>query len=44
MMSLQIAIETVLKPTANAMVQEGRSFTGILYAGLIHTEEGTKGH
>ena len=33
------AVETVLQPTVNAMVSEGRSFTGILYAGLIHTEK-----
>ncbi len=36
------AIETILKPTANAMVAEGRSFTGILYAGLIITDAGPK--
>ena len=36
------AVETVLKPTVNAMVSEGRSFTGILYAGLIDTENGPK--
>ena len=39
---LNTAIETVLKPTAKAMVQEGRSFCGILYAGLISTEAGPK--
>ncbi|MFJ8247688.1 phosphoribosylamine--glycine ligase [Peribacillus asahii] len=36
------AVETILQPTVNAMVAEGRSFTGILYAGLIHTAKGTK--
>ncbi|MDM5153107.1 phosphoribosylamine--glycine ligase [Bacillus sp. DX1.1] len=36
------AIETILYPTAEAMIQEGRSFTGILYAGLILTNEGPK--
>ncbi|RBW70838.1 phosphoribosylamine--glycine ligase [Bacillus taeanensis] len=36
------AVETVLKPAAKAMVKEGRSFTGILYAGLILTAEGPK--
>ncbi|MYL36100.1 phosphoribosylamine--glycine ligase [Pontibacillus yanchengensis] len=36
------AIETILKPTAKALVQEGRSFTGILYAGCIKTKEGPK--
>ncbi len=40
--TVQIAIETVLKPTAKAMVQEGRSFCGVLYAGLIKTEQGPK--
>lgn len=40
--TVQIAIETVLKPTAKALVQEGRSFCGILYAGLIKTEQGPK--
>ncbi|MGG3467700.1 phosphoribosylamine--glycine ligase [Neobacillus pocheonensis] len=39
---VQTAIETVLKPAANAMVQEGRSFCGILYAGLIATAEGPR--
>ena len=36
------AIETVLHPTAKAMIQENRSFTGILYAGLILTNDGPK--
>ncbi|MGX7245750.1 phosphoribosylamine--glycine ligase [Enterococcus quebecensis] len=36
------AIETILKPTASGMMAEGRAFTGILYAGLIATEEGPK--
>ncbi|WP_307413151.1 phosphoribosylamine--glycine ligase [Neobacillus ginsengisoli] len=39
---VHMAIETVLKPAAKAMVQEGRSFCGILYAGLIETENGPK--
>lgn len=39
---VQTAIETVLHPAAKAMVQEGRSFCGILYAGLILTEKGPK--
>lgn len=40
--TVDIAIETVLKPAAKAMVQEGRSFCGVLYAGLIKTEKGPK--
>lgn len=40
--TVQVAIETVLLPTAKAMVQENRSFCGILYAGLIKTEAGPK--
>jgi phosphoribosylamine---glycine ligase len=36
------AISTVLYPTAQAMVKENRSFTGILYAGLMLTNEGPK--
>lgn len=39
---VQTAVETVVKPTAEAMIKEGRSFTGILYAGLIATEDGPK--
>jgi phosphoribosylamine--glycine ligase len=40
--TVKIAVETVLKPAALAMVQEGRSFCGILYAGLIKTADGPK--
>ena len=36
------AFERIVKPTAQAMVEEGRSFTGILYAGLILTKNGPK--
>ncbi|MDB5053385.1 MAG: phosphoribosylamine--glycine ligase [Bacilli bacterium] len=36
------AIATILKPTAEAMVKEGRPFRGVLYAGLILTAQGTK--
>ncbi|MFC0273205.1 phosphoribosylamine--glycine ligase [Metabacillus herbersteinensis] len=39
---IETAVETILKPVAKAMVEEGRSFTGILYAGLILTNEGPK--
>ncbi|MFS0779845.1 phosphoribosylamine--glycine ligase [Neobacillus sp. 3P2-tot-E-2] len=40
--TVETAIETVLKPAAKAMVQEGRSFCGILYAGLIASDKGPK--
>jgi phosphoribosylamine---glycine ligase len=40
--TVQIAVETVLIPAAKAMVQEGRSFCGVLYAGLIKTPDGPK--
>ncbi|PFZ13662.1 phosphoribosylamine--glycine ligase [Bacillus pseudomycoides] len=40
--AVEVAIEAVLHPTAQAMIKEGRSFTGILYAGLILTSEGPK--
>ena len=36
------AIEEILKPAAKALKEEGRTFTGILYAGLILTKEGPK--
>lgn len=36
------AVKTILEPAAEAMVKEGRSFTGVLYAGLMLTEKGTK--
>ena len=39
---VETAIETILKPAAKAMIQEGRSFCGILYAGLIATDKGPK--
>jgi phosphoribosylamine--glycine ligase len=39
---VQTAVDTILLPAAKAMVQEGRSFCGILYAGLIATNEGPK--
>lgn len=39
---VQTAIETIVKPTAKAMIAEGRTFTGILYAGLIATDKGPK--
>lgn len=36
------AYETILKPVTESLVLENRSFTGILYAGLIHTASGPK--
>jgi phosphoribosylamine--glycine ligase len=39
---VQTAIETILQPAAKALLQEDRSFCGILYAGLISTEKGPK--
>jgi phosphoribosylamine--glycine ligase len=36
------AIETILRPTARAMVKEGRLFRGVLYAGLMITKDGPK--
>ena len=39
---VDIAYETVVVPTVKAMTEEGTPFTGILYAGLILTNEGPK--
>lgn len=36
------AVETILKPTAAALVKEDRAFTGILYGGLMLTDRGVK--
>lgn len=36
------AVKSILKPAAQAMVAEGRAFSGILYAGLMMTESGPK--
>ena len=38
----QTAQQNILQAAADAMVKEGRPFTGILYAGLIATAEGPK--
>ncbi|WP_025690028.1 phosphoribosylamine--glycine ligase [Paenibacillus zanthoxyli] len=35
------AIETIVEPTAKAMVAEGRSFRGVLFAGLMISPDGT---
>ncbi|PKP21844.1 MAG: phosphoribosylamine--glycine ligase [Bacteroidetes bacterium HGW-Bacteroidetes-20] len=37
---IDLAVETVMKPAAKAMVAEGNPFTGILYGGLILTPNG----
>lgn len=36
------AVERIIKPTAKAMVAEGRPFRGVLYAGLMVTADGPK--
>lgn len=36
------ALEHIMKPTAKAMVEEGCSFTGVLYGGLMKTPQGIK--
>lgn len=37
---IQEAIETIIKPTAKAMVNEGRPFSGVLFAGLMISPDG----
>lgn len=39
---INTAVETIVKPAAKALINEGRTFTGILYAGLIQTANGPK--
>lgn len=39
---IDTAIETIVRPTVQAMADEGTPFTGILYAGLIATTDGPK--
>lgn len=36
------ALEEIMKPTALALVKENRSFTGVLYGGLMKTKDGIK--
>ncbi|MCI8348352.1 MAG: phosphoribosylamine--glycine ligase [Firmicutes bacterium] len=38
----EICMETIFKPTVEAMNKEGRSFSGCLYFGLMITEKGPK--
>ncbi|MEK3782604.1 MULTISPECIES: phosphoribosylamine--glycine ligase [unclassified Paenibacillus] len=37
---IEEAVETIIKPTAKAMVAEGRPFRGVLFAGLMITPDG----
>lgn len=37
---VQQAVDDILLPAARGLVQEGRSFSGVLYAGLMMTEKG----
>ncbi|MDP4171150.1 MAG: phosphoribosylglycinamide synthetase C domain-containing protein, partial [Bacillota bacterium] len=37
-----VAIDTIIKPVATALVKEGKSFCGVLFAGLIKTNDGPK--
>lgn len=39
---LETCVQTILEPTAKALVKEGLPFTGVLYAGLMLTEAGPK--
>ena len=39
---LQQAVKTIIEPAARAMVQEGRPFSGVLFAGLMMTAEGPR--
>jgi phosphoribosylamine--glycine ligase len=36
----QRVFETIVAPTLNGMMSEGTSYTGVLYAGLMRTEQG----
>ncbi|GIQ66467.1 hypothetical protein PACILC2_50350 [Paenibacillus cisolokensis] len=36
------AVERIIKPTAKALVSEGRPFRGVLFAGLMITKDGPK--
>ncbi|MDF7664853.1 phosphoribosylamine--glycine ligase [Bifidobacterium sp. ESL0745] len=40
--TVEQAINTIVRPTVEALAEEGMPFTGILYAGLIATDEGPK--
>lgn len=36
------AVDTIVKPVLDGMIAEGRSYLGVLYAGLILTDQGPK--
>ncbi|HEM3626994.1 TPA: phosphoribosylamine--glycine ligase [Streptococcus suis] len=36
------AVDTIVKPILDSMIAEGRSYLGVLYAGLILTDQGPK--
>ncbi|MGI6587379.1 MAG: phosphoribosylamine--glycine ligase [Peptococcia bacterium] len=38
----QVVMEQVLQPTVKAMAEEGRTFKGVLYAGLMITKQGPR--
>ncbi|MDL2296800.1 phosphoribosylamine--glycine ligase [Bacteroidales bacterium OttesenSCG-928-B11] len=40
--TVQIAVDTIMKPTVKALSNEKRPFTGILYGGLMLTADGPK--
>jgi len=40
--AIEEAVNTIMRPTAKTMVENGTPFTGILYGGLILTNEGPK--
>ncbi|MEO3946193.1 phosphoribosylamine--glycine ligase [Gorillibacterium sp. CAU 1737] len=39
---IEEAIRTIVQPTADALVEEGRPFQGVLFAGLMLTSDGPK--
>jgi phosphoribosylamine--glycine ligase len=39
---INVVRETILEPTVRAMAKEGKPYKGVLYAGLMLTEEGPK--
>ncbi|NQP27945.1 phosphoribosylamine--glycine ligase [Streptococcus suis] len=39
---VETAVDTIVKPILDGMIAEGRSYLGVLYAGLILTDQGPK--